>query len=623
MFARSARPCTIIGVPDWSYRTVLRPLMLALGAERSRRLATTTLQTLSRIPFGLHAIDFLGHMRADARLRTRAGALELPGPIVLGALLDPRGDALPALSRFGVGMVEVGPVAERSNEVVPQWQVDLERRTVRPSQEIVVGVDEVARSLERADPDIPVCVRIARQDGAAVKRIVERLEGRAAMFVVDATNVDDALGARPVLSLETMHPRAAGIWMQGDAARVRSMRAELPPDAILVAAGAGEPQDARDFLESGATLVAVDAGLVCSGPGLVKRCNEALLSLHPVGAKVEPLSLEAARRSWFWAFLMGVAMVVGGVMAVIIASTRIVLPYDESLCGLTRDQMARLNPRLLPFMAHDRVSLAGTMLSIGIFYAALGWSGIRRGAHWAQVTVIASGITGLFTFFAFLGFGYFDPFHAFVTAILTQFLLLCMVLPPSPPQPAVAEWRETAAWRRGQWGQLLFILIGIVLTGAGSVITLIGCTTVFVETDLEFMRTTAAQLALSYDRLVPLVAHDRASLGGMLIANGIAVWLSAQWGFRRGARWLWLALASGGNLAFSSAVIVHLVVGYADLLHLAPAAVGWVAWNVGLALTWEWMGARGEPHHDLRAPVPVQPLDGALVSNDMRRSDIA
>src|SRR5688572_24294092 len=53
-------------VPDWSYRTVLRPLMLAAGAERSRRLATGTLSLLSRIPFGLKLIDFLGHMHPDA-----------------------------------------------------------------------------------------------------------------------------------------------------------------------------------------------------------------------------------------------------------------------------------------------------------------------------------------------------------------------------------------------------------------------------------------------------------------------------------------------------------------------------------------------------------------------------
>ena len=49
---------------------------------------------------------------------------------------------------------------------------------------------------------------------------------------------------------------------------------------------------------------------------------------------------------------------------------------------------------------------------------------IRRGAHWAQVAVLSSAFAGFVSLFGFLGFGYFDPFHAFVSAILFQFLLL-------------------------------------------------------------------------------------------------------------------------------------------------------------------------------------------------------
>ena len=582
-------------MPDWSYRTVLRPLMLSLGAERSRRLATSTLGALARSPLGLRAIDFLGHMRADERLRTRAAGLDLPGPIVLGSLIDPHGHALRSLARFGVGMIEVGPVAEQANDVSPQWNVDLERRTIDTGTAIVAGVEEVARNLERGRGSVAVCVRIAKQDGGTVRRIVERLTPYASMFVVDAANVDDALGNRPVLSDGVVHAEAAGVWLRGDASQVRAMRATLPPEAIVVAAGATEPGDVRELLDAGATLVVIDSGLVCSGPGLIKRTNEALLSrLEPV-AEPEALTLDAARRSWFWAFWMGVGMFIGGAMALAIASTRVVLPYDESLCGLTRAQMARLNPRLLPFMAHDRVSLAGTMLSIGVFYSALAWSGIRRGSHWAQVTVIVSAMFGFLSFFSFLGFGYFDPFHAFVTAILTQFMVLCMVLAPSPPQPPRPEWRESVAWRRGQWGQLLFIILGVGLTGAGIVMTAVGCTRVFVAADLEFMRTTAAELALSYDTLVPLVAHDRASLGGMLVANGVAVWLCAQWGFRAGARWLWNALAWGGNIAFVCAVAVHVIVGYDEFMHLAPAVLGWVLWNAALALSREWLSPAARP----------------------------
>lgn len=560
-------------MPDWSYRTVLRPVMLAMGAERARRLAVGTLRTLSRLPLGRQAVDFLGHMRADPRLRTPFGATTLAGPVALGAMIDPAGEAIGALERFGVGLIEVGPVALRGNGAAPEWRVDLQSRTIDDrSSGAIVGVDEVAANLARAKPTVPVCVRIAETDEHAVREIVERLREYATFFVTDV-KVDGTV-----------------VWLRGENVeeRLRAIRAE-DPDALIIAGGVTEPADARRLLDAGANVAALDAGLVCSGPALVKRCNEALLSTMPAPAPPEPLSLGAARSAWFWALLLGVSMFAGGLLALVIASTRIVLPYDERMAGLTRAAIDAINPRLLPFMAHDRVSLAGTMMSVGIFYAALAWFGIRRGEHWAHVTAIVSAIVGFFSFFFFLGFGYFDPFHAFVTAILTQFTLLCMVMPLSPRQPPVAEWRETAEWRRGQWGQLMFVLIGAALTGAGAVISIIGMTSVFVETDLQYMRTTADHLRHSFEHLIPLVAHDRAALGGMLIANGVAVWLTAQWGFRAGARWLWTALAWGGNIAFAAATTVHFVVGYGAILHLTPAILGWVAWNVALLLTRGWL----------------------------------
>jgi hypothetical protein len=84
----------------------------------------------------------------------------------------------------------------------------------------------------------------------------------------------------------------------------------------------------------------------------------------------------------------------------------------------------------------------------------------------------------------------------------------------------------------------------------------------------------------------------------MLISNGLAVWLAAQWGFRAGARWLWIALAWSGNLAFASAIAVHVVVGYHEALHLAPAILGWALWNVALGLTREWMSPTRHPERE-------------------------
>ena len=522
-------------MPDWSYRTVLKPLMLSLGEDRARRLAVGVLHILSRTPGGVAFIDFLGHMRPDERLKRMVAGVELPGSIVLGADIDPEGKALPAFSHFGAGMIEV-------------------------------------RSPNHSAATVPVCVRRDRE-------VI--LANGAALAIVD-----DAAGAH-----NAMERGAAGVWIdRADASTVRALREVVArPGAIVAGGNVEQPADAWNLLEAGADAVVVGRGLITGGPGLIKRCNEAILSTMTEETPLESLTLDAGRSSWFWALAMGLGMFIGGVLAAIIGSTRVVMPYDESLCGLTRDQIISINPRLLPFMAHDRLSLAGTMLSIGIFYAALAWFGMRRGEHWARGAIVASAGAGFFTFFFFLGFEYFDPFHAFVTAILTQFMLLTIAMRQAPAQPPLAEWRETPAWRAGQWGQLIFVLIGVSLTVAGIVIAIVGCTSVFVATDLAFMRTTAAQLRISYERLVPLVAHDRATLGGMLIANGIVVWLAAQWGMRAGASWLWVAFAWGGNIAFGIATAVHFAVGYASLLHLAPAFAGWAAWNVALLLTRTWL----------------------------------
>jgi dihydroorotate dehydrogenase len=239
-----------------------------------------------------------------------------------------------------------------------------------------------------------------------------------------------------------------------------------------------------------------------------------------------------------------------------------------------------VNCRLLPFMQHDRVTLAGTMLAIGLLYMAYAWWGVRRGVHWAYMTIVASAMVGFFSFFSFLGFGYFDPFHAFVTAILFQFLLLAMHahLPPRHAIEPPGLWNDRR-WRLNHWGQLLFVGQGAALLVAGATILKVGMTTVFVREDLEFMQTTAEELFGAHPRLVPLVAHDRATFGGMLMACGIATLLPALWGFGRGQAWLWWSLMIAGTAAYCATLDVHWIVGYHSLAHLLPA-IG------GLALLW-------------------------------------
>ena len=132
-------------------------------------------------------------------------------------------------------------------------------------------------------------------------------------------------------------------------------------------------------MAAGADLVEVDTGLIYAGPGLPKRINEVLCSRRSTHREAYAASQRKAEMSWLWCLLLGIGMLFGSLMALVIATTRQVLPYDESFVCMPREMLAGINSRLLAFMAHDRVSLAGTMVAIGLMYSGLAWFGVRRG----------------------------------------------------------------------------------------------------------------------------------------------------------------------------------------------------------------------------------------------------
>jgi hypothetical protein len=296
------------------------------------------------------------------------------------------------------------------------------------------------------------------------------------------------------------------------------------PLPVFASGGVHDAADALALLDAGAFFGAVDSGLVFSGPGLPKRINEALLARLPPDPAPDP---RATASSWFRSGLLGAGMLIGSLIALASSATRVVLPYDEHAACVTRDELARINDRLLDFMRPDRVTLAGTMITIAVLYCALAAFRIRRGHHWARVAVLSSALAGFSSFFLFLGFGYFDPFHAFVTAILFQLFALGVYGKPVPRRDIpVPTLREDGVWRASLWGQLL------------------------------------------------LVAHDRATFGGMLVVSGVTFLMFSLWGLARGARWLWWALLAAGLGGFAPAFAVHYAVGYSSHLHLAPAWAG-------------------------------------------------
>jgi hypothetical protein len=114
-------------------------------------------------------------------------------------------------------------------------------------------------------------------------------------------------------------------------------------------------------------------------------------------------------------------------------------------------------------------------------------------------------------------------------------------------------------------------------------------TQTFVHEDLEFMNTTPEALESANARLIPLIAHDRATFGGMLLASGWVFLLPALWGFRAGTAWLWWTFLWAGLSAYAAAIGVHFAVGYLDVWHLAPAFVGLGIFVTGLALSYPYL----------------------------------
>ena len=52
----------------------------------------------------------------------------------------------------------------------------------------------------------------------------------------------------------------------------------------------------------------------------------------------------------------------------------VLLPYDVDFLGVATTGLTGINPRLIPFLQHDRITLSGTMIALGILYAGLSWS---------------------------------------------------------------------------------------------------------------------------------------------------------------------------------------------------------------------------------------------------------
>lgn len=631
-------------MPDWTYQTVFRPILFRMPFPKAQAIAFRSMGLLGRNPIGRAAVRLLGHAKPAAALTISKAGLTFPGPCGLGSGVDLKAEAVSATCLFGFGLIEVGPVAVTQtggfSTETTSWRGP---GLAMPSAHATLQRDELATALRRNTfrNGVPVIARLlvdAATTAADLAELGQQFKGLVDGFSIVVPAVSDAVSTKTLIQqCEILRTESTklfaivdarggtsclqqvellqqlnvdGIVLEHgiDAAEKRGVlndevqrcavtAVELcalrDSDMLLISSGGvAEPAAGLAILDAGADIVLVDSGFAVSGPGLPKRINAGVLSqrnqldqIHAATADDEPIP----HRSWFWAFLLGLGLTIGGLMVLVIGWTRVLLPYDEEFLGMLRDEVCSINAQLLPFMSHDRVTLAGTMLALGPLYLSLAWFGDRRGMQWARTAVLTGSCLGFLSFFLFLGFGYFDPFHAFISTIFFQLMTLC--LRSSVPRAALVEFdtHNTPSWKRALWGQLLMVIQGAAILLGGIIISSFGVTSVFVPEDLEFMQTTRDVLVEANPRLVPLVAHDRASFGGMLMATGVTVLLSSLWGWQRGRRWLWCTLTGSGTIAYVTTIAVHWSVGYTSLRHLLPAYGGLLCLWLAMLLSKEWM----------------------------------
>jgi len=287
--------------------------------------------------------------------------------------------------------------------------------------------------------------------------------------------------------------------------------------------------------------------------------------------------------------LAGLSLVVFGCFAFFLSVSRQFLPHDVQFLGITAEELCRISDcRVVYFMFHDRVAFGGALIAIGSLYIWMAEFPLRQGQAWAWWLFIVSGAVGFSSFLAYLGYGYLDTWHGAGTLVLLPLFLFglfktyALLKPPkgvkSLLQPGVrVPWLSMYGL-----GRALLLATAAGMIAGGLTVMIVGMTTVFVPQDLSFMSLQPAQLHAISDRLVPLIAHDRAGFGGAICATGVTV-LFCVW-CAKPSKNLWQVLFFSGLVGFAAAIGVHPAVGYTDLFHLAPAILGALIFLLGLIL---------------------------------------
>jgi hypothetical protein len=346
-------------------------------------------------------------------------------------------------------------------------------------------------------------------------------------------------------------------------------------------------------LDNGAQLLVANAAIVENGPCVAQRVNEILASrtFRDNGAKEAPWW--AVWRfwqwpAWTWALWLGIAMVCAGIGATLITIGPVLLGYDRDFLGVGVNELDSINGRLVKFLQHDRITMAGCMMAIG--FNDIGFAlAMRRGWRWARAGFLFAGALGFPTFFLFLGYEFFDPLHFAVAVGFFPLYLLGVRGRPVPQTWSAPIVVNESERKRALYAQALMVVVSLGVLFSGLFIMSVGLRDVLIPADRAFLGDTQATFSQALNgRLLRFIAHDRAGFGGALTSLGGGLLTTSLWGWRMGERSTWWMLLASSVVGFGAALAVHVAVGYTDTLHLLPVYLGVACVLLVLHLSQAW-----------------------------------
>ncbi|MFB7368948.1 hypothetical protein ACFC0D_03790 [Streptomyces sp. NPDC056222] len=90
----------------------------------------------------------------------------------------------------------------------------------------------------------------------------------------------------------------------------------------------------------------------------------------------------------------GAGLFAGGAVISLVGLTGVFVPTDLTFLGTSAEMLEAVNPRLVPFVAHDRAGFGGALMSAAVAILLLSAWGWRRGEAWVFWTLAVAGAAG-------------------------------------------------------------------------------------------------------------------------------------------------------------------------------------------------------------------------------------